>query len=127
MNHPKLALPVALALTVALGLFSASAVAAPPEDCPPGSVGKDENGFQWCEPTVCLTDVDCADPSKVCRSMPLCVQVGNVADGSTGKRLVVHNRCAGEKKECPGLTTCLEGKRCIDKSAADRMGILVEE
>ncbi len=111
---------------VATTFVAASAFAAPPEDCPPGSVGKEEGAFQWCEPTVCLTDADCLGGKQVCRPMPLCVEIGNVADGATGKRLVVHNKCAANK-ECPAQTTCLEGNRCMDKEAADRMGILVAD
>lgn len=110
---------------LAFVLASRTALAAQPDDCPPGSVGKDEGGFQWCEPTVCVLDADCGS-GRVCRSMPFCVEIGNVADGGAGKRLVVHNRC-GANNACPPQTTCLEGKRCIDTNAADRMGILVED
>lgn len=107
-----------------VGLSARAALAAPPEDCPPGSVGKDESGFQWCEPTVCITDADCLGGKQVCRPMPLCVEIGNLNDAASGKRLSVHNKCAANK-ECPAQTTCLEGNRCIDRDAADRMGILV--
>lgn len=120
-----------LALSFALAsLTGRAALAAPPADCPPGSVGKEEGGFQWCEPTVCLTDADCMGGKSVCRSMPLCVEVGTVADAAAGsKRLVVASPCVkkGAAYECPAQTTCLEGKRCIEKTKADQMGILVED
>jgi len=121
------------ALTITgLVLFSTvaarSAWAAPPTDCPPGSVGKDENGFQWCEPTVCVTDADCNDKSKVCRPMALCVEVGTLAAeaGAGPKRLVVRSQCAPSDKKCPSQTTCLEGNRCMGTADAERMGLLVD-
>jgi MYXO-CTERM domain-containing protein len=121
----------ALAIT-GLVLFSTvaarSAWAAPPTDCPPGSVGKDENGFQWCEPTVCVTDADCNDKSKVCRPMALCVEVGTLSAeaGAGPKRLVVRSQCAPSDKKCPSQTTCLEGNRCMGTADAERMGLLVD-
>ncbi|HEX7604001.1 MAG TPA: MYXO-CTERM sorting domain-containing protein [Polyangiaceae bacterium] len=105
-----------------------AAWAAPPTDCPPGSVGKDENGFQWCEPTVCVTGADCGDRSKVCRPMALCVEVGTLgAEAGAGpKRLVVRSQCASSDKKCPSQTTCLDGNRCMGTADAERMGILVD-
>lgn len=122
--------PVLAATILSVSTFSSSAFAAPPTDCPPGSVGKEEGTFQWCEPTVCTTDADCLGGSSVCRSLPLCVEVGSVADGAAGsKRLVVAGACVkkGTAYECPAQTTCLEGKRCVEKTKADQMGILVED
>lgn len=118
---------VTASVLLLLGATS-TAQAAPPTDCPPGSVGKDENDFQWCEPTVCTTDVDCGDPSKVCRPIALCVEVGTLSTeaGAGPKRLVVRSQCAPSDKKCPSQTTCLEGNRCMGTADAERMGLLVD-
>lgn len=122
-------LPFAITACGFLSLGAPNAAwASPPMDCPPGSVGKDESGFQWCEPTVCMADADCGDPSKVCRPMALCVEVGTLAAeaGAGPKRLVVRSQCAPSDKKCPSQTTCLEGNRCMATADAQRMGILVD-
>jgi hypothetical protein len=109
------------AVTIAIALPSFAI------DCPPGSIAKSEGGFDWCEPTVCLNDGQCS-PGDVCRPIAFCMQVGTVqpdaaALGDAGKRLVVTQRCAPDKK-CPGTTTCLEMGRCLSKSTAEKIGLL---
>lgn len=96
-------------------------------DCPPGSLHKAQEGFTWCEPTVCETDAQCG-AGEVCRSVALCVQVGRVdpsraalSDG--GERLVATQRCAPDKT-CPQTTVCSDMKRCLERSDAEKMGLL---
>jgi hypothetical protein len=96
------------------------------DDCPPGSVHKSQDGFTWCEPTVCNDDGQC-NPNEVCRPVGLCMEVGTLssnpnADG--GKRLVVTQRCAPDKR-CPQKQTCSEMGRCVTRTAAEKMGLLV--
>lgn len=94
-------------------------------DCPPGSVHKSEDGFSWCEPTVCTNDGQCG-PSEVCRKVGLCMEVGTLADAANvdaGKRLVVTQRCAPDKT-CPQTQTCSDLTRCVARSDAQKMGIL---
>jgi hypothetical protein len=103
------------------------ASAARADDCPPGSVFKSQEGFSWCEPTVCTNDGQCS-PAEVCRPVPLCMQVGTVqsdaaALGDASKRLVVTQRCAPDKT-CPQTTICSDLGRCVSKAAAEKMGIL---
>lgn len=112
---------VAFALAIALPARAA-------DDCPPGSVHKSENAFEWCEPTVCQSDSQCGGPNEVCRPVAFCMQVGTLTQdaasmGEAGQRLVVTQRCAPDKK-CPGTTTCSEMGRCLSKTAAEKMGLL---
>jgi len=110
-------------VAAALLLSTSSARAA--DDCPPGSVHKTEDGFTWCEPTVCTNDGQC-NPSEVCRRVGLCMEIGTLADAATedaGKRLVVTQRCAPDKT-CPQKQTCSDLSRCVSKAAAEKMGIL---
>ncbi|MBX3210243.1 MAG: hypothetical protein KF764_34745 [Labilithrix sp.] len=101
------------------------------DDCPPGSVHKAEDGFTWCEPTVCANDGQCK-PNEVCRPMSLCLQVGTLGDAGAvdgGQRLVVTQRCVAgrvpdEPKSCPQKQTCSEMSRCVTKAAAEKMGLL---
>jgi MYXO-CTERM domain-containing protein len=112
----------ALTSTIALSVASAQN-AAPPTDCPPGSVGKASGAFTWCEPTVCVIDTDCGS-GMVCRTMPLCMNAGTV--GGEGKdaatRLSVTNVC-GPNKSCPNDTVCSELPRCIETAVAKRMNL----
>lgn len=94
-------------------------------DCPPGSVHKSEDGFSWCEPTVCTNDGQCG-PNEVCRKVGLCMEVGTLANAASvdaGKRLVVTQRCAPDKT-CPQTQTCSDLTRCVSRSDAQKMGIL---
>lgn len=50
-----------IAALASLAFFSSRASA---DDCPAGSRPKTEDGFSWCEPSVCLDDGNC-DPSEV--------------------------------------------------------------
>jgi MYXO-CTERM domain-containing protein len=117
-------------LSLALSSFAvALAITAPvfALDCPPGSIAKSEGGFDWCEPSVCQNDGQCS-PSEVCRPVALCMQVGSLQQdaatlGQAGKRLVVTQRCAPDKK-CPDTTTCSEMGRCLGKATAEKMGLL---
>ena len=116
-----------LSLTLVGLSLTLAAPAAAITDCPPGSIPRSENGFDWCEPTVCQTDGQCS-PNEVCRPIALCMQVGAIAQdaatlGEAGKRLVVTQRCAPDKK-CPDTTTCSDMGRCITKTAAEKMGLL---
>lgn len=97
------------------------------DDCPPGSVYKSQDGYTWCEPTVCENDGQCK-PNEVCRPVPLCMQVGTLSAGAptlgdAGKRLVVTQRCAPDKT-CPQTTVCSDMSRCLAKTDADKMGLL---
>jgi hypothetical protein len=108
-----------------------SSTARADEDCPPGSVHKAEDGFSWCEPTVCTNDGQCK-PNEVCRPVALCMQVGTLGDAASdaaGKRLVVTQRCVagelgGDPKTCPQKQTCSNLNRCVAKTAAEKMGLL---
>src|SRR5688572_33464475 len=113
-----IALPLA-ALVVAFALPARA------DDCPPGSKSRSENGFDWCEPTVCKDDGNCG-ANEVCRPIAFCMQVGSLAQdaatmGEAGQRLVVTQRCAPDKK-CPGTTTCSEMGRCLSKTQAEKAG-----
>lgn len=113
-------------LAVALLTLLVTTNTARADDCPAGSKFKTQDGYSFCEPTVCLNDGQCA-PDEVCRPIGLCMQVGTL-DTKTGltdagQRLVVTQRCAPDKT-CPQTTTCSEKERCISRVAADKMGLL---
>jgi len=101
-------------------------MASPADECPAGSTLKNEEGFTWCQPSVCKDDANCS-PSEVCRPIPLCVQVGKLDKKQDAKdaaeRLVATQRCA-QDDTCPDTTTCSKMSRCIGKAAADKMGLL---
>jgi MYXO-CTERM domain-containing protein len=128
-----LAAPLAVAAFLALTLGAlAPARASLPTDCPPGSVGKEEGTFAWCEPTVCRTDADCMGGDRVCRSLPLCLQVGALdpdaslkggASPDAAKRLVATGRCAPSEPRCPSDSTCSDMMRCLSRADAQRMGV----
>ena len=121
MRSPLLAIA---SLVVTTFLLSASTAHAE-DDCPPGAVHKTQEGFSFCEPTVCTNDGQC-NPNEVCRKVGLCMEVGTLADAATedaGKRLVVTQRCAPDKT-CPQKQTCSDLTRCVSKSDAQKMGIL---
>lgn len=86
---------------------------------------KSENGFSWCEPSVCLNDTNCS-PSEVCRPVPLCVEVGKLDERNSTKdaaqRLVATQRCAPDET-CPSTQTCSKMSRCVTKAQADKMGM----
>ena len=112
-------------LLVAALCLATSATARAENDCPPGSVHKTEEGFTFCEPTVCTNDGQCG-PNEVCRKVGLCMEIGTLADAATvdaGKRLVVTQRCAPDKT-CPQKQTCSDLTRCVSRSDAQKMGIL---
>src|SRR5258706_15663209 len=73
-----LALAIALA-TLLAAPHALAQNATPPENCPPGSVGKASGAFAWCEPTVCIIDTDCG-AGMVCRTLGLCMNAGSVDD-----------------------------------------------
>lgn len=95
-----------------------------PTDCPPGSVGKVSGAFAFCEPSVCIHDGNCA-PGEVCRNVPLCVEVGTLADsGQKGEdRLMATQRC-GAGGSCPSSQTCSTKDRCLSKEKAQKLGLL---
>jgi len=64
-------------LVLAFALLTARPATADQADCPAGSVEKNEDGFTWCEPSICLNDGQC-NPGYVCVQMPLCMEVGNL-------------------------------------------------
>ncbi len=100
------------------------------DDCPPGSVYRTQEGYSFCEPTVCENDGQCNAATEVCRPIALCMQVGvldekrTTKEGDAGQRLVVTQRCAPDKA-CPQNTVCSDKGRCISKTVAEKMGILV--
>jgi MYXO-CTERM domain-containing protein len=116
---------VSLCLLSSVGALAAS----PPTDCPIGSTGKAEGENTWCEPSVCETEAQCS-PGQVCRTVPLCIQVGTLdksdagpklaapAAGST--RLLAISRC-GENGKCAADAVCSDKKRCVSRGEADRM------
>lgn len=119
--------PLFTGLVAFAALTVAPSLALAEDDCPAGSVHKSQEGFTWCEPTVCQNDGQCA-PSEVCRPVGLCVQVGKLtADAATlgeaGQRLVATQRCAPDKT-CPDTTVCSDMSRCVSKVDADKMGLL---
>lgn len=95
-----------------------------PSDCPPGSSGKVSGAFAFCEPSVCIHDGNCAQ-GEVCRTVPLCVEVGTLADaGQKGEeRLVATQRC-GAGGACPSTQTCSTKDRCIARQKAQALGLL---
>lgn len=109
-------------LVASILLASTPALAAAPADCPPGSTPREEDGFGWCQPTVCQTDEQCGG-GHVCRPVAFCLQVGSVGKGDGGQRLVVTQRCAPDKT-CPQTTTCSDLGRCLSKDVAAKMGVL---
>ena len=115
-----------LLLLAAFSAILLHAGGAAADDCPPGSVQKNQDSFGWCEPTVCQTDAQCG-LNEVCRNVPLCMQVGNVASPGAspdaGQRLVVTQRCAPDKS-CPQTTVCSDLGRCLSRNAAEKMGVL---
>ncbi|MBX3227357.1 MAG: MYXO-CTERM sorting domain-containing protein [Labilithrix sp.] len=105
-------------------VLSTRVVLAAQDDCPPGSVDKTEDGFTWCEPSVCLNDSQC-NPGYVCVQMPLCMEVGVLSkpgapDG--GSRLIARQMCA--EGTCPQNQTCSDLKRCLQRATAERMNKL---
>jgi MYXO-CTERM domain-containing protein len=123
VKHASLALSFVALLSVMAPARSALAVEAP-TDCPPGSNGKVKDGFAWCEPSVCLHDGNCA-PNEVCRTVPLCVEVGTLADagGKGEERLVATQRC-GAGGACPSTQTCSTKDRCLSRDKAQKLGLL---
>jgi len=121
------ALPV-LAFSLSASLLSATAAFA--ADCPPGSVSRSQDGYSFCEPTVCQNDGQC-NPEEVCRPVALCMQVGTLdvdaatLGGAAAKRLVVTQQCAPDKS-CPQTTTCSDMGRCLSKGTAEKLGILTK-
>lgn len=120
----------ALAIALTAPAVARAETATAPTDCPPGAVGKAEGANAWCEPSVCETEAQCS-PGQVCRSVPLCVQVGTLekkdggpalaADKNAGNKLMAVGRCGPDQK-CPESTVCNEKKRCVDRAASDKMG-----
>lgn len=110
---------------LALSLSTATAFAA---DCPPGSLSRSQDGYSFCEPTVCQNDGQC-NPEEVCRPVALCMQIGTLdvdaatLGGAAAKRLVVTQPCAPDKS-CPQTTTCSDMGRCLSKATAEKLGIL---
>lgn len=112
-------------LTLVVGSLLVTGQAYAIEDCPPGSVSKTEDGYSWCEPTVCMNDGQCK-PNEVCRPVALCMEVGTLSERATtdgSNKLVVTQRC-GPDKACPTTQTCSDLSRCVTKAAAEKMGIL---
>lgn len=99
------------------------------DDCPPGSIYRSQDGYSFCEPTVCENDGQCNPTTEVCRPIALCMQVGTLDKksatlGDAGSpRLVVTQRCAPDKS-CPQTTVCSDKGRCVTKAVAEKMGIL---
>lgn len=112
---------LSLALAVAASLVASSARA---DDCPPGSRLKTEEGFTWCEPVVCSSDIHCS-PGETCAPSRLCIQIGTTdtegpalaADAS--KRLIATQLC-GPRDECPDTTVCSALSRCVPKVFAEK-------
>jgi len=48
------------ALFGAHGTAHADAIMGPPDDCAPGAVGRSSHAGQWCAPTTCTADAECA-------------------------------------------------------------------
>jgi MYXO-CTERM domain-containing protein len=114
-----------LTLAVILSLTAASGPVRAEDTCPLGSTEKTEDGFTWCEPSVCDSRTTCPTGS-VCRPVPLCVEIGSIAvrgKGDGGSRLLVRQRC-GVNKSCPPNTACSERDRCITTAQADKAGLL---
>lgn len=86
---------------------------------------KTEEGFSWCQPSVCSNDGNCG-PQEVCRPVPLCVEVGKLDAKQQAKdaaqRLVATQRCAPDES-CPSTQTCSKMSRCVSKAQADKMGM----
>ena len=116
-------------LGLAIALTAGAAHAQAQEDCPLGSVQKNESGQTWCEPTVCETDTNCPTGS-ICRPVPLCVEIGVLdtkpgakPEAEAGTKLLVRQRC-GAGNTCPQRTTCSDKSRCITRAQAEKAGLL---
>lgn len=119
------ACPLVRTAATAFVLFAASAARAD-DDCPAGSKFRNQDGYTWCEPTVCENDGQCGN-GEVCRPAPLCLQVGTLkptgaAMSDAGQRLVATQRCAPDHA-CPATTYCSDMKRCLSRTAAESMGL----
>ena len=113
-----------------VGLFITTSLvpsAARADDCPPGSIFRSQDGYSFCEPTVCQSDSQC-NPDEVCRPIPLCLQVGTLDPKAAalhdgGQRLVATQRC-GPDKTCTQNTVCSDLGRCVSRDTAEKMGVL---
>ena len=115
---------LALGAFVVVSVMATAGVARAEDQCPLGSIERNEAGFTWCEPSVCDADNQCATGS-ICRPVPLCVEVGALDAGkgdAGGARLLARQRC-GANKACPQNTTCSEKSRCITLAQADKAGL----
>lgn len=129
MRHARSLLATIITL-VGASLFSTSTARAD-NDCPPGSIQMSEDGFTWCQPSVCSNEVPCK-ANEVCRPIALCMEIGSLSAAGArdgGKRLVVTQRCVagelpGDPKTCPQKQTCSDMNRCVSKAVAEKLGLL---
>src|SRR4051794_21349830 len=113
------------ALPLVVASLFVSSVALADVDCPVGTKKKTEGAQEWCEPSVCATDAQCAP--DLCKPIPLCIEIGTLkgTPGSPdgGQRLMARQKC-GPDRSCPASTTCLDGNRCITKADAEKLNLL---
>jgi hypothetical protein len=126
-------------LTLTLTLFallagsrtaSADAIMGPPEDCAPGAIGRSSHAGQWCTPTTCNEDADCAALGEreaiyggsvnvyTCGAIDLCVRTETYQPG--GRRGYVENEALPTREiassctpSCEAPGTCTHVKRCV--------------
>ncbi len=104
-------------LLTAAFLLTTTSASADGVDCPPGSVQKQSGSNNYCQPSVCSLDAQCA-PGETCVELPLCVEIGKEEKGAD--LIMARQRCGIDRK-CPDRTSCLDGKRCVAKSVADKL------
>ncbi len=110
---------------IVVAVLATTGVARAEDLCPIGSSEKKEDGFTWCEPSICETDSTCPTGS-LCRPVPLCVEVGQLDAGKGdggGARLMARQRC-GEGSSCPQNTTCSAKGRCLTRAQADKAALM---
>lgn len=127
MRSPLARFALLAVASVACALLATTSARA--DDCPPGSIYRTQDGYSFCEATICENDGHCNPTTEVCRPIALCLQVGTLdpkkttLTGDAGQRLVVTQRCAPDKT-CPQTTICSDKGRCVAKTVAEKMGIL---
>lgn len=123
MKHACLIALIALVLHAPAAL--ADAVPPPPTSCPPGASGQTSHNGEWCAPTTCNADADCAHyegGKRVCVAQALCVErreeksASGWSHGQPFTRELAHASCDPKGAAC-ALGSCVEAKRCVSADA----------
>jgi hypothetical protein len=122
----------ALALVAGSRTASADAIMGPPDDCAPGAIGRSSHAGQWCTPTTCNEDADCAALSDrqaiyggpvnvyTCGAIDLCVRTETYQPGGRGaflrgpdEPLPTREIATSCTPGCEAPGTCTHVKRCV--------------